>query len=216
MRDEVGLPTAEIDIAFERPDREWSAGVTRPTVNLFLWDVRRNTNDQEAGMEMVIEDGRPVRRAPRPRVDCRYLVTSWAGDPRDEHQLLGTVLSGLLTYSEFPERYLPNGYEQIRPLPTINVQRMDGENIADFWAGLDGEMHPALDVVITATFDAGFAAEVGPPVREVEVETRRLDDESVRSRRSYQPTEEELEQAAKRRGLAVDGTPLESDGGGGD
>ena len=48
LRAEVPLPS-DIDVAFDRPDRLWSASVTRPTVNLFLWDLRRNASDQESG-----------------------------------------------------------------------------------------------------------------------------------------------------------------------
>ena len=31
---------ADVDVAFEAPDREWGAGLNKPTVNLFLWDLR--------------------------------------------------------------------------------------------------------------------------------------------------------------------------------
>ena len=96
LRDQVPLPRGEIDVVFDRPSREWSASVTRPTLDLFLWDIRRNSSDQEAGMETVVENGRRVRRPPLPRIDCRYMVTAWAGQPRDEHQLLGAVMATLL------------------------------------------------------------------------------------------------------------------------
>lgn len=164
LRGEVPLRGTEVDVVFARPDKEWGAAVIRPTVNLYLWDVRRNSGAQEAGMEWMEIDGKRVRRAPQPRVDCRYMVTAWAGDPRDEHQLLGAVLSSLLRYSEMPERYLDGPLGATRPLPTINVPRFDGSHNADFWNAISGEMRPAVDLVISATFDAAVIAEAGPPV----------------------------------------------------
>jgi len=164
IRGEVPLRGGDVDVVFARPDREWGAAVTRPTVNLFLWDVRRNAGAQEAGMEWREVGGRRVRSAPQPRVDCRYMVTAWAGDPRDEHQLLGAVLSAFLRHSEMPLQYLPPPLDQIRPLPTINVPRFDGSHNADFWTAIGGDMHPAVDLLVATTFDAAVIAEAGAPV----------------------------------------------------
>ena len=40
-------------------------------------------------MEFVEEEGGRRWRPPQPRVDCRYLVTAWTSEVRDEHRLLG-------------------------------------------------------------------------------------------------------------------------------
>src|SRR2546429_143298 len=78
LRAAVPLPKREVDVSFAAPDRDWAARVSRPTVNLYLWDVRRNLDQRDGGMETVVgDDGRPQRRPPLPRVDCRYLVTAW-------------------------------------------------------------------------------------------------------------------------------------------
>lgn len=77
LRATVPLPKREVDVVFAAPDRDWAARVSRPTVNLYLWDVRRNLDERDGGMETVFgDDGRPLRRPPLPRVDCRYLVTA--------------------------------------------------------------------------------------------------------------------------------------------
>lgn len=183
LRAEVPLPQTEIDIVFDRPNRDWGAAVTRPTVNVFLWDIRRNANDQEAGMELVMEEGRLVRRPPKPRIDCRYLITAWAGDVRDEHQLLGTVLGAFLVHSELPAQYLGGGYSEVRPLPTIHVERQDGTDATDFWTAVQGDLRPSLDVVVTATIDAGFALAAGPQTGRFIIGTQRTDDPNSRSER---------------------------------
>lgn len=184
LRGEVPLRGADVDVVFARPDKEWGAAVIRPTVNLFLWDVRRNSGAQESGMEWMEIDGKRVRRAPQPRVDCRYMVTAWAGDPRDEHQLLGAVLSSLLRYSEMPEQYLVGPLGRTRPLPTINVPRFDGSHNADFWTAISGEMRPAVDLVISATFDAAIIAEAGPPVTSFTLGARRSGEPASREERT--------------------------------
>ncbi len=180
LRAEASLPANEIDIVFDRPNRDWGASVNRPTVNVFLWDLRRNTTDQEAGMETHVENGRTVRRPPKPRIDCRYLITAFAGEVRDEHQLLGTVLTALLKYTEFPTQYLPGGYAEVRPLPSIHVERNDGSDATDFWTAVQGDVRPGVDLIITATVDAGFVAEAGPPTGRFIIGTSRLDDPSTR------------------------------------
>src|ERR1700742_1961472 len=93
LRAAVPLPRREVDVSFDAPDKDWAARVARPTINLYLWDVRRNLGERDLGVETLYEDGRTLRRSPLPRVDCRYLVTAWTSDVRDEHSLLGNTLA---------------------------------------------------------------------------------------------------------------------------
>src|SRR3954464_4527352 len=114
LRTVVPLPKREIDISFDAPDKDWSARVSRPTINMYLWDVRRNVSEREMGMETVHDaNGRPHRRSPLPRVDCRYLVTAWTADIRDEHSLLGAVLAALLQREEIGAEYLRGAYRDV-------------------------------------------------------------------------------------------------------
>ena len=78
LRALVRLPSRDVDVSFDTPDHEWGSGVTRPTLNLFLWDVCRSQRRAVAGMEAVEVGGRIERRKPAPRVEFRYLVTAWA------------------------------------------------------------------------------------------------------------------------------------------
>lgn len=183
VRTEVPLAENEVDVSFERPDREWGSAVTRPTVSAFLWDVRRNSSEQEAGIGTQQVNGRAVRAAVLPRVDCRYLVTAWAGDVRTEHQLLGSVLGALLRNTVIVPQHLANGFASLRPLPVISVARFDGTDNADFWTAIGGELRPALDVTLTATFDTSVAEEAGPPVTSVEIGTGRRDEPEKITRR---------------------------------
>jgi hypothetical protein len=39
---ELPIVSNEVDIAFEPPTRDWSARLSRPTLNLFMHDLREN------------------------------------------------------------------------------------------------------------------------------------------------------------------------------
>lgn len=163
LRAVVPLPAREVDVAFEAPDGEWSAALSaRPTVNLHLWDVRPNLADGEAVAEA---DGRRYRRNPLPRVDCRYLVTAWAGEVRDEHALLGDVLTGLLLHQSIDAEHLRGVFASVRPLPTLRLRSGDGTE--NFSSALGGRLKPGLDLVVTVTVDAAMRAAVGRPVERV-------------------------------------------------
>ncbi|BEP13956.1 DUF4255 domain-containing protein [Acidothermaceae bacterium B102] len=170
LRTRVPLSARDVDIAFEAPDRDWAARITRPTVNLFLWDLRRNLEEQDAGVEKIPgPGGRLIRRAPLPRLDCRYLVTAWTSDVRDEHSLLGSVLRACLLAPELDPELLPRSYARVRPLPCLNVAMPDGKEAADFWSAVGGQLKPGLDVVVTATMDASVDWTAGPDVQSYEL-----------------------------------------------
>lgn len=77
------LAPRDVDVAFDVPDGDWAVGVSRPTVDPYLWDVRPNMSEREHGEELLEKgDGRRYRREPLPRVDCRYLVTAWTSEVR--------------------------------------------------------------------------------------------------------------------------------------
>jgi hypothetical protein len=165
LRATVPLPKREIDVSFAAPDKDWSARVSRPTINCYLWDVRRNVIDREMGLETIRDaNGRPQRRAPLPRVDCRYLVTAWTTDIGDEHALLGAALSALLLHTEIEPQYLHAAYREVVPIPSIEVGAGDGRDNSDFWSALGGQLKPGLDVTVTATIDSSLLVPVGPPV----------------------------------------------------
>lgn len=170
LRAEVPLAPSDVDVSFDAPDRDWGAAVTKPTVNLFLWDVRRNLDEREAGWTVAEAEGKRVRARQKPRVDFRYIVTAWTSDVRDEHALLGSVLATLLEHGELPEQHLQGSYAPVRPLPSLDVAPPDGRDQAEFWEALGGQLKPGLDMVVTATIDAAQLAEAGPPVFRFRVE----------------------------------------------
>jgi len=170
LRAVVPLPQRSVDVVFDAPDGDWAAGVSRPTVNLYLWDVRPNLLERHWGAELIPQpDGTRVRRDPLPRVDCRYLITAWTTEVRDEHSLLGSVLAALLLNPVIQEEHLKGPFATVRPLPTVLLRSGDGSENSDFWSALGGQLKPGLDITVTATVDAAAMIEAGPPVAEIEI-----------------------------------------------
>jgi hypothetical protein len=169
LRDEVPLPARQVEISFSAPDEEWGAKVTGPTVNVFLWDIRENWSERFVGSELVEENGRKYRRSPPPRVDCRYLVTAWANEVSDEHQLLGGLLVLFLSHPEIPAVHLRGPLGKMRPLPTLTVASPRETNSADFWSALGGKLKAGLDLVVTIAVDAVMLRAAGPDVDHYEL-----------------------------------------------
>jgi hypothetical protein len=126
---------------------------------------------------MVVEerdDGGPRRRPQKPRIDCRYLISAWTNDVRDEHDLLGLVLAALLPQTEIPIDHLEGRYADVRPIPTMKLASVDDDAKSDFWSALGGQLKPGLDLLVTATVDSFLDQPAGPPVerREIHVADR--------------------------------------------
>jgi hypothetical protein len=89
-----------VDISFDLPNRDWSAGIQRPTINCYLFDIHERRSLREEGWRV---EGRGKdearRRKPLLFYDISYLITAWTKDIGDEHYLLWRVLEIL---SRFP------------------------------------------------------------------------------------------------------------------
>ena len=48
---EQGRIDNEVDVRFDAPTAKWIASLTRPTVNLFLFDVQENTEKRETNVQ---------------------------------------------------------------------------------------------------------------------------------------------------------------------
>lgn len=163
---EMPIKNGEIDVSFDQPKREWSARLTRPTVNFFLYDVRENALLKRHEWERLANNGRAatLKRSPL-RVDCHYMVTTWAAEPDDEHRLLTRTLLALFRYPKIPrEQYA--GKLQNQPYDIISqLARHDKlTNPAEVWSALDNEMRPSVSYILTLALDP-WEEIAGPVVR---------------------------------------------------
>lgn len=185
LRASVPLPASDVDVAFNAPAREWSSRISRPTVNMFLWDVRRSAGKQRAGFEEVDIEGRTFRRMPPRVIELRYLVTAWSSEHRDEHQLLGNVTTAILASRSLPVEYLPDGFDlpDGRPV-SLSLATTTDLKPNDFWSSIDGQLKPGLDVVVTLRV-ATSLHEVAEPPTGVDVGVGDRHEPSRSSSRSY-------------------------------
>src|SRR3990172_3170765 len=100
---ELPIKNGEVDIEFKQPTRQWSARISRPTLNAYLYDVRENVKLRQVqpGWEVSRGNGGGgIRRLNPVRLDCHYLITAWAAEPEDEHRLLARTLMALFRHLE--------------------------------------------------------------------------------------------------------------------
>ena len=167
LRAVIPLPRGEVDLAFETPDSEWGTAITRPTVNLFLWDIRRSLDENEAGRERIPTPAGSAWRQRPPRIAFRYLCTAWTTEIADQHRLLGGLLTALLGHSQLPAQFLQGHLADLDPLPTLRIARPDGKDFAEFWPAVEGKLRAGLDLIVTATVDPEVLVPAGPPTGEL-------------------------------------------------
>ena len=156
---QVPIKTADIDIKFDMPTKDWSATVTKPTVNLYLYDVRENHELRNSERTFTRADTTGTFTRAAVRVDLSYLISVWTTDISDEHQLLGRILAALVQFPLLPAAVL-KGAMQSQPLPVhawiAQPERLP--NPWEFWGHMDHGMKAALNYVLTTSVQP-FASE---------------------------------------------------------
>lgn len=139
------------DISFEPPSATWAAQVNRITVSCFLYHVSRSPMPPRPSAARTGADGRAERRAPLPMVQLSYLVSAWAGSTRDEHQLLGDVLTRLLAQQVLPAEHLDTPLESSVQL---SLAADESNRPRELWAGLGGSLKASFTLLVTVAADA--------------------------------------------------------------
>src|SRR3954452_1491652 len=82
-----------VDIAFDAPSRDWSGQLSKPSVNLFLYDLREAESLRSSEWSKIKKDGRTLESPPPMIMEASYAVTAWTQAVEDEHRLLSQVLA---------------------------------------------------------------------------------------------------------------------------
>ena len=149
---ELPIKNGEVEISFDQPKREWSARLNRPTINLFLHDVRENTKLRQFDWQRQQNgDGKKATLQRTPvRLDLHYLITVWATEAEDEHRLLTRTLMALFRYDNVPQTLLPPIFENQPVAIPIKVAQYDEmRNPSDLWSALDNELRPSVNCMLT-------------------------------------------------------------------
>jgi len=170
LRNTVPLDRA-IDVSFAIPDREWSAGLARPTISAYLWDIKRDDKRNVGGVELVDRGPTKVRRLVSPRVRISYFLSVFTGDLRDEHVLLGRLLQGVMKSRQISQDIIPVGLTTPGARIELSIGASESNVARDFWSGVDGKYRPGLNLQIILPVDIGIGVEAGPPTTGVDIRT---------------------------------------------
>lgn len=172
VRDRLPLPEEVGDVVFDAPGSTWSAQLSRITVNLFLYDVQRSTQPSRSATVRPVDTDSPMKRRPQPMIQLGYLVSAWAGSPRDEHQLLGDLVSVLAGTETLPAHYLPR-----EASTSVHLRLGEDRSLPrELWTAAGGSLKASVLMQVTLgadTFDweaqapaveriAAMASRMGP------------------------------------------------------
>ena len=155
--DELPVKNGEIEISFDQPRRDWSSRISKPTINVFMYDVRENKELRRHQWERMNGNSRQdlarLKRTPM-RVDCSYVVSVWAADPEDEHRLLTRCMMTLFRFPTLPENRLVDSLQN--PPYEIQTRLAQHDTLtepSDIWNVLDNELRPCVSYVVTLALD---------------------------------------------------------------
>jgi hypothetical protein len=168
LREELPLPPDLGEVSFDPPTGTWSAQLSRLTVNLFLYDVTRSTQPSRSAMKRTVDD-RQERRNALPMVQLSYLVSAWAGSPRDEHQLLGDVVERITALPKLPEHYLP---APVSSSITLAFADDTGNRPREVWSSLGGQLKASFSLQLCVAADAFEWEPDATPVQRIEAITK--------------------------------------------
>lgn len=167
------LNGSDVDLAFEAPTKEWASHRNKPTVDLYLYDIREDVERRQVAWESVRDNNGRVteRRRPARRFRLSYLITAWTQRAEDEHRLLSGLLSCFVRHEVIPTDLLAGGLAK-QELPvylTAALPPTEDRSISDVWSALGGELKPSLDLVVTAPLDAQQPLDVAKPPEEIDL-----------------------------------------------
>ncbi len=150
------LNSGEIDIRFEAPDREWVGKLSKPTINLFLYDLHENTEFRRH--DWIVnrrEDGTASKLKPPLWIDLSYLITVWANVVEDEHRLLWHVLTVLSRFPILPKEVMQGALAKMDHKVQTKTAQTDGayRSLAELWGSLETQLKPSVNYQVTLPLD---------------------------------------------------------------
>lgn len=103
-------------------------------------------------------------------MELGYLVSAWAGSPRDEHQLLGELMSLLATVEVIPAEHFPRP-----PTTTAHLSLGDSRHtVRELWAAMGGHLRSSATLVVTVGADSFDWELEAPGVDRIEAIAERM------------------------------------------
>jgi hypothetical protein len=155
-----------VDIAFDAPATDWSAKLTNPTVNLFLYDLRERVAESDTTTRNLRVNGAMIAAPPPMRLEVTYSVTAWTKAVQDEHRLLSQVLTILFSHVSIPPDLLEGRLAAASLMRAIETEvGRPKEEKADFWTSIGGRYKASIDYAVRLEVESGLTFTRGPEVR---------------------------------------------------
>ena len=180
-----GWEPGSVDISFEAPTSEWSAQLSRPTVNLYLYDIREDMKRRSIDFEQRRISSSKIERVRSPmRINLSYMVTAWTKEANDQYKLLWKILELLFRANPIsPEKMKGALRKQGEPLRLRLIQAQDVfAHLSDFWNGLGNRLRPTLSLQATVNLDLNRVW-TAPEVRLFESRVVTRDEKTVNDRK---------------------------------
>jgi hypothetical protein len=159
-----------IRVDLEAPTKDWAARRTGPVLNLFLNDIREDTQRRTADIiEVKDEKGIIVARRPAERTFLfSYALSAWTSRPEDDHALLGAALTNLLQREYLPEDICEGTLAELAQRGRPALVRVGGvlyseRLVTELWTAIGGEFRPVIAVTVSTVIPAGLPTPAGPP-----------------------------------------------------
>lgn len=159
-----------IRVDLEPPTKDWAARRTGPVLNLFLNDIREDTQRRTADVIEVKDDkGIVVARRPAERTFMfSYALSAWTSRPEDDHSLLGAALANLLQREYLPEELCDGALAELARVGRPALLRVGGvlyseRLVTELWTAIGGEFRPVIAVTVSTVIPAGLPTPAGPP-----------------------------------------------------
>jgi hypothetical protein len=171
LRGVLPLPEELGDVSFDIPSGNWSAQLSRITVNLYLYQAGRSTQPGRSLNQRTGANGNLQRRQAQPMIELRYLISAWAGSPRDEHQLLGDLISRLMAVNSIPEQYLTG---ELSSAVSLSADADDDNKLREIWGGAHAPLKAAFTLQATVAADSFDWTEAPPSVERIQALVRTM------------------------------------------
>jgi hypothetical protein len=181
---EIGFDPPGLLAGIQRRPRR--AGI----VNAFLYAVSENLDGvPSARVAVRTAEGRVTGSlSPARSYHLSYLITAWAADTAEEHELLGAVIGAHAEQDCLGPDHLRGSLHDLGSALPVRIGWVPSGRSAELWGALGVPMRTALDLTVTAPALPSRVAPAAPPVETVDVEVGDLHHLDRQPRRRWERT----------------------------
>jgi hypothetical protein len=157
------IQAGDVDVRFELPVREWVESLTRPTVSIYLFDMRENLELRINGAVTPVarEGNQAVARTPLRRFELLFMVTVLTNNVEDEYALVWRLLNTLMRVSALPAAVCSPELRAVEPPPALKIGRMiEGPHPMTIWGAFEMPPRPSLLLAVTLPIERDELFEV--------------------------------------------------------